>query len=505
MTNGNRKRRWGRWVLLGFGVLIASAVLAYWHWSSTVEARLQQEIAAIQARGEPIWPEDFNRPPIPDEQNAAIEYKAAAAAIVRSVSLDKVTSREGFYRVTQFIRANPDAIARALAENTEALQLLRAARSKSDVNWGTHFTSPMRFFDMWAAGLSDCRIMVAMAGAQAYWQHLQSDDAGAIETVRDSLALAEAVGRDPALANIVLSSSLAQMTSSQVENIFADLRITNSPVDGLASRQQVSALIGALLDDSEQARRRTWAIYCTRASSLALCSGLLSGTNLAGLLSSTNLESQMPSPTAYENLQSLWEKPLLRARMVDVLEETKQFVEASRQPNLPAAKAMILPRPQRNWLGRIRYEMADMLEPPDGRVIVFSFQGQALRRMAAVALAIRMYEVDHGSRPATLEMLVPEYLPVLPADPFRADGGTFVYRPGGDKPMLYSVGSNGVDDGGVHGFNNHDHVFSLDGVPMEDVERTVYPDEPEDGDVPATTQQADEPVSPDSAPATGAE
>jgi hypothetical protein len=67
---------------------------------------------------------------------------------------------------------------------------------------------------------------------------------------------------------------------------------------------------------------------------------------------------------------------------------------------------------------------------------------------ASVAIALELYRLAHGGLPETLRELVPEYLPAVPLDPYtqkpllyrRAEGGTF---------LLYSVGKNRTDDGGV--------------------------------------------------------
>lgn len=70
--------------------------------------------------------------------------------------------------------------------------------------------------------------------------------------------------------------------------------------------------------------------------------------------------------------------------------------------------------------------------------------------MAALALAIRLYELDRGRRPATLSDLVPDYVPDVPADPFTADNQPLPYLPDAERPRLYSVGPNGADDGGYY-------------------------------------------------------
>ena len=70
--------------------------------------------------------------------------------------------------------------------------------------------------------------------------------------------------------------------------------------------------------------------------------------------------------------------------------------------------------------------------------------------MAAIALALRLFDLDHGHRPGALSDLVPDYLPAVPPDPFAANEGPINYRPGDDPPVLYSVYVNGVDDQGAY-------------------------------------------------------
>jgi hypothetical protein len=61
-------------------------------------------------------------------------------------------------------------------------------------------------------------------------------------------------------------------------------------------------------------------------------------------------------------------------------------------------------------------------------------------------LAIRCFQERHGRWPAGLTELVPEFLPELPADPYSVE--PLRYRFADDEFLLYSVGFDGVDDGG---------------------------------------------------------
>jgi len=63
-----------------------------------------------------------------------------------------------------------------------------------------------------------------------------------------------------------------------------------------------------------------------------------------------------------------------------------------------------------------------------------------------VAFALAAYHGDHGRYPATLVELVPKYLAAIPVDLFSDN--SLVYHPGEKGYLFYSVGVNGIDEGG---------------------------------------------------------
>ena len=67
-------------------------------------------------------------------------------------------------------------------------------------------------------------------------------------------------------------------------------------------------------------------------------------------------------------------------------------------------------------------------------------------RLLIGELAVRCYQSEQGRLPARLDELVPSYLAKVPSDPFSRH--SLVYRPQGTNWLLYSVGEDGVDDGG---------------------------------------------------------
>ena len=69
------------------------------------------------------------------------------------------------------------------------------------------------------------------------------------------------------------------------------------------------------------------------------------------------------------------------------------------------------------------------------------------QRMTVTAIALKRFQLKHGNLPEKLADLSPEFLVSVPVD--VVDGQPLHYRKNTDGTfVLYSVGENGVDDGG---------------------------------------------------------
>lgn len=72
---------------------------------------------------------------------------------------------------------------------------------------------------------------------------------------------------------------------------------------------------------------------------------------------------------------------------------------------------------------------------------------EAASEIIITAIALKRYQLRHGEYPASLDALVPEFLLSIPLDP--VDGKPLRYHPNTDGTyLLYSIGTNGKDDGG---------------------------------------------------------
>jgi hypothetical protein len=81
------------------------------------------------------------------------------------------------------------------------------------------------------------------------------------------------------------------------------------------------------------------------------------------------------------------------------------------------------------------------------RVLDKVMMAEAAKQVAVAAIALKRYQLKYGKYPPDLNSLVPEFVPAVPLD--SVDGEPLRYRPNADGTfLLYSVGENGVDDGG---------------------------------------------------------
>ncbi|WP_309399719.1 hypothetical protein [Cerasicoccus maritimus] len=92
-------------------------------------------------------------------------------------------------------------------------------------------------------------------------------------------------------------------------------------------------------------------------------------------------------------------------------------------------------------------------------------------------LAIRLYEMEHGALPPTLDALVPDYIDAVPLDPY--DDQPLRYD--AKRAIIYSVGEDGVDDGGSaylsrldYAHPDYEQSIDYEEIAEEDEEEPTY-------------------------------
>ena len=420
-----------RGVLAGILVLGGLAALRWW-WGREADRRLHAVIAAAQARGEPVLPADFETPQTSAE-TADKALLVAANQVVEGTNLKWLSLHDRLPLLPQAM----EQIRVLSASNQQALDSVRRARALPLVNWGS---PPGGELPPVLPGRSNLRLsaLARLLRWNALRQHQSGNDYEAAELIVDLLHQQRVLDHGPATLIVhILALAVQERGTECVFDIAPALNINGSgqaaPGRSPATTQQVREIIRELMadEDSRRAGSRPW--YEMRMLNI----------QTAGQVRELSPETGNPLLG-----------PMYVIDEVRLARRSGEIADAASQPNWPAAEAR-LPRPRHlersasdlECYARFLSLLNDF--DPAGRVREF-YHSLTDRRAAAIQLAIRLFRMDHGGEyPRSLHDLVPEYLPSVPLDPMAADDRPMGYRPDLAPPIVYSVGENGKDDGGM--------------------------------------------------------
>jgi hypothetical protein len=436
-----------RLTALGLALLIIFACVRV-AWGRHMARRVADDDAAARARGGAVSAADLNRPKdVAPAANVATYFKNAQASL-RPV-YGPSSSMLIWATYPPYSPAWHKLATAAFKANQPAFTQARAARPFAQADWGLSYTNP--FVSPPTATLNTTRELANQLGDAALYEHTQANDASALEYARDMLHLAHSLDQESTLIHHLVAVGVEVLALERVMVIASGIRVvrgdnvpagTSAPL-GPATRGQVEALIRDLLDAPSP------------------------GTSTAATL--RGAETVLARDTLRWVTQSNW----VITPAVDGLEHhmhtsAEAYAIAATQPTAALASAAMPAPPAAggnsiltratgpaagassngvfaNWFGGISASYSMVIEQ-DIRLLTE-------RRMAAVSLAAQLYRIDHAGRwPRKLDELVPAYLPAVPRDPFRADGGPLSYlvaknpTDGAERPVVYTVSSDGLDE-----------------------------------------------------------
>jgi hypothetical protein len=137
----------------------------------------------------------------------------------------------------------------------------------------------------------------------------------------------------------------------------------------------------------------------------------------------------------------------------------KPYWEWSRKLPLDDEIALLAQDP----IARFRYLFVVLLTPSYEGALNRIVANDGNRDGALIGLALELYHRENGKWPKSLAVLSPRWLPAIPADPIT--GQPLRYKVVKDRPIVYSVGIDGDDDGGRWVNNANGDTFADLGAP----------------------------------------
>ena len=433
MESNQREKKRARWfqqIAIGVVALLLIAGSVHFYRIHKAQSRLDQLLAVYRSRGEPTKVEDLQVPPVPDSENSAIDIQNAAKILNANIDESRMLSRIG--HALPWTTKEKSAAISSLTTFDKALKYLTLATSRRGLDWRVQLKSPM--IEVLLPNLGNVREISGLATVSAFEAHLRGEDGFALQHIREIIFLSRSVGKMPGgIVNSMVSFGLQGAACEAIFNIAAELKINDSDQTA-ATRKQVTALIAELLDEkriTEDFRRamqgeRVWIIDTIESI----------------------LENKFRKGTPDPN----WTPKLAWFKKADLLDDARTLaifdthvIESIDIGNDQAATSYLAPHSAAALESGM---LAKFIVPSLSRAPVSYFRTITHCRIAATMLAIRLYTVDHlGKPPEKLIELVPAYLPAIPGDPMIANQ-PLKYIPRETDPILYSVGSNFIDDGG---------------------------------------------------------
>ena len=422
-----------KWGGIGLGSTLLLGAIALIAWSFISTRQLDGRIAAIQARGEPILPEDFKRS-VPAESDAMVELRQAhaiARQYARSPAVRELEASKGGPQLP-VIGNEASLLREVVAENAEALRLLDAAGGKPDADWRW---IPDAAGSAMMPGWNEHRRLANLARQAALLAIDERRSEEALRGVERMLTLADAAERHPSFIGHLVGLGVAALAGSTAAEIAPDLEPERA-----VPRAQLQTVIRRLLDTGPSQAGWRWACQGERAMQLDMLRAVMENRPVAG--------------GAGAQLQAfgvVFARPFVRGNAVMLLDHMTDAIAAiDRAPDQPAWRQQIDASPSGMAIrgSPRRYALASLLLPSIQRSGEAHFRARNDRACGAIALAARAYAADHGGElPATLAAMVPEYLPRVPTDALIGGGAPIGYDP--ERRIIWHAGLNLRDDKGT--------------------------------------------------------
>jgi hypothetical protein len=136
-----------------------------------------------------------------------------------------------------------------------------------------------------------------------------------------------------------------------------------------------------------------------------------------------------------------------REKELDRLEQELKALQKDATDSMKLFKAFLEGKdPGKTVFKKIGDVLVRLMLPAFRKMQGAGDRAEQTQRNQYLAFALAAYRLDQGRYPAKLEDLAPKYLAAVPNDLFS--GKALIYRPTENSYLLYSVGVNGIDEGG---------------------------------------------------------
>ena len=450
----DRRGGWTKGLLLAVVTLI-SIVTLFYSWTNWWGARkLNAALAVLREKNEPTRFEEIVPAPVPDANNAAaapvFQEAFVSAKDSRLGKLDlpwkkiagKPESGESTIHFTaRFL--NPDfkgddqaageLVLKSLAPSAPLLEEVAQAVHRPGVCWpldySKGFETPLPHLPAMA---NTSKVLQGRAQAELAAGRPEN----AFQNVQTLLALARAAGSSPFLITVLVESSILDRASQVISDGLERHAWTDAQLADLSSELSRIDLL-ARLSDGLRGERASFLQFDVSRTDLF---------TLQGLPDTGTLRLQN---AAIRAAWAIWPAGWFNEDKARYIGTIQRYIDAVKQPKeLPSTLVEIeTARAGSSVWNKIRNPLSQVTMPYIMSTAKRIAATQTILRSLATACAVERYRMAHGRLPATLEDLVPAFLPSIPTDPLT--GKPLCYKPSESSSyLIYGTGWDQTDNSG---------------------------------------------------------
>ncbi len=450
----DRRGGWTKGLLFAV-VTLVSLVTLFYSWTNWWGARkLNAALAMLRDKNEPTRFEELVPPPVPDADNVA------AAPVFQEVFVSAKDSRLGkldlpwkkitvkpesgespIHFVARFL--NPDfkgddqaageLVLKSLAPSAPLLEEVAQAVRRPGVCWPLDYS---KGFELSLPHLPAMTNTSKVLQGRAQAELAAGRPENAFQDVQTILALARAAGSAPFLITVLVESSILDRASQVINDGLERHAWTDAQLVDLSSELSRIDLLARLSDS----------LRGERASLLQLDASRTDLLTLQGLPDTRTLRLQN---AALRATWAIWPAGWFNEDKAGYIGTIQRYIDAVNHPKeLPPTLTEIeSARADSSVWNKIRNPLSHQAMPvlmsPTKRIAAT----QTILRSLATACAVERYRMAHGRLPATLEDLVPAFLPSIPTDPLT--GKPLCYKPSESSSyLIYGTGWDQTDNAG---------------------------------------------------------
>ncbi len=479
--NSMMKHRRSR-VLIGLGILslvVMAIGLGFYFRSEQAYRRYERKLLSA---GEKLKVSDWLPAPPPDGKNGAMLFRRVMASLPSSATLYLGTNGPHAMKMCAPGKAivgweQPNVSDESPTSWNEALEVFDQVRSgleeldqleehprlDFDLDYYQGFTLLLPHLSQ------DKNAAQQLAFATLFDLH-RKDLQSAARRIHLSLTLVEAMRHEPLVISQLVRVAMVHINATATWEL---LQAPDVPDELLADLQRhwaaqafATGAENALGMERAMARMTAEQMRTSSSQFRAISSGVMSMSSASSLPTGGTWYEKALAATAAKSRETLWRMAFSYPDQLRAMKGQQALIDSVRmvQQGEPFAKALEI---QTKKLLAIGIQRAadedkgfrfDMMDPELSslfsnsvrsleRFIIRILKSEVASRLTTTALALKRYKLAHGAFPESLDALVPKYLTTIPLDP--SDGKALRYRLESDgKFKLYSIGEDGVDNGG---------------------------------------------------------